>query len=195
MDQPTTLRRPVSIGGVVGPLSFIGAWAGLGAIETGYSSIHDSISRLAAVDASTRWAMTLGLLSLGAGVGLFARDLRRAFPAAATAAAVTACSSLAIAATPLGSVVGGVPHAAAAGLAYGSLAAVPGLAGFQLWREGEQRLGRFSMVIGAASAASLTVSIVSDQTGLWQRLGLTLAHTWIIATALHRPRWGLRSQG
>jgi uncharacterized protein DUF998 len=182
------MRGRVSVGGVVGPLGFIAAWLGLGANNAGYSPIHDPISRLAAVDSSTRWAMTLGLLCLGGGVGLFARDLRGAFPAAATAAAVTACSSLAIAATPLDSVLGGVPHAAAAGLAYGSLAAVPGLAGAQLWREGDHRLGGVSMVIAAASAASLTASILTDQTGLWQRLGLTLSHTWIIATALQPPK-------
>jgi hypothetical protein len=134
--------------------------------------------------------MTGGLLSLGAGVGLFARDLRADFPAAATAAAVTAGSSFAIAAMPLGSVVGGAPHAVAAGLAYASLAAVPGLAGWQLWRRGDHRLGRLFMVIAVASAASLAASTVLDQTGLCQRLGLTLGHAWIIATALRRPHVG-----
>ncbi|MDP1818885.1 MAG: DUF998 domain-containing protein [Acidimicrobiales bacterium] len=183
------MRRAAALGGIAGPATFITAWAALGATKAGYSPIHDPISRLAAVDASTRWAMTGGLLALGAGVGLFARSLAEDQPGAAKAAMVTAVASVAIAVTPLESALGGNAHAAAAGLAYASLAAIPALAGRADLAAGHRSRGRLSLTVAGASGASLLASLVAaEHTGLWQRTGLTLGHLWIAARAVHLLR-------
>ena len=39
--------------GIAGPATFIAAWSVLGATRSGYSPVHDPISRLAAVEAAS----------------------------------------------------------------------------------------------------------------------------------------------
>jgi hypothetical protein len=178
MTRP--VRRAAMVGGVAGPAAFIVTWAVLGERAAGYSPVEDPISRLAAVDASTRWGMTAGILALAAGlgaVGLGLRDDGR--HRAALAAAVTAAATVGIAATPLDGPLGGAPHAAAAGLAYASLATLPVLAD-----GGRLALGA-SVVTGACLATSIAVD---GRTGFWQRLGLTAGHLWVIGHALRTRR-------
>jgi hypothetical protein len=186
------LRRSAVVGGIVGPGVLIATWATLGQRMAAYSPVDDPISRLAAVDASTRWGMTAGMLALGAGVGLFARGLAdEGQHLAATAAWITAASTVGIAATPLDSALGGNAHATAAAIAYASLAAVPALAGRELVGRGERPLGRLSIGVAAVCAAALATSVVTDaRTGLWQRLGLTAGHLWIAAHAARGTRRG-----
>ena len=178
------VRRRLALGGVLGPLIFVATWALLGARRDGYSPVHDPISRLAAVDAPTRAAMSGGLVAFGVGVGAYAVALRTEFPAAAAAAATTAVASIGIALTPLGSQVGGVPHAVAAGVAYASLAATPALAVRSLWRRGRRSHALASAGIGAACATALVASAVAPRyTGLFQRTGLTVGDVWLVASA------------
>jgi hypothetical protein len=173
-------------GGIAGPLVFIGSWLVLGQRASGYDPISDPISRLAAVGAPTQVAMTAGFLGYAAATGAYAGALARAVPGPARAALVAnAVASVAIAATPLDSSVGGLPHALAAGTAYASLAAVPACAAVVSSRAGHRRLAIASAITSLATATALTASIVSsDRTGLWQRLGLTLGHAWIAASAV-----------
>jgi hypothetical protein len=174
-----------ALGGVAGPVAFIAAWAILGSRTRGYSPIEDSISRLAAVDASTRGAMTAGFLAYGAGVGLYATELRAGLSGpAANAALLNVVGTVGIAATPLDSGLGGVPHAVAAGVSYASLAALPLLTSRPLAERGRTAGARASAAAGLAIGACLLVSLVDDaHTGLWQRLGLTLGDLWLIASA------------
>ena len=59
-------RRVAALGGIVGPVGFVGAWIASAAITSmPYSSIDDAISRLAAVGADTRWLMTAGMVTFG----------------------------------------------------------------------------------------------------------------------------------
>lgn len=174
-----------AIGGLVGPAAFVAAWAILGERTRGYSPVGDPISRLAAVDASTRGAMTAGFVAYGAGVGVYAAELRAGLSVpAANAALLNVLGTAGIAATPLDSALGGVPHAVAAGLSYASLAAVPLLASGSLAGQGRATLARASVAVGVATGACLLASLVDDaHTGLWQRLGLTLGDLWLVASA------------
>lgn len=178
-------RRWRALGGVLGPLAFVGAWYVLGHRRAGYSPVHDPISRLAAVDASTRWAMSTGFVVFGAGVGLYATELAAALPGkAATAVATTAAATLGLALTPLDSSVGGSAHAVAAGVAYTALAATPVLAAKPLAAHGNPGAARISTVLGVATGVALLASVVtSTRTGLLQRIGLTIGDTWIFVSA------------
>lgn len=180
-----------AVGGIVGPAAFIAAWAVLGTGRRGYSPADDPISRLAAMGASSRPAMTGGFLAFGAGVSLYAAALRPALPGgAAIAAAATAAATFGIAATPLDSALGGRPHAVAAGIAYAALAAMPILGARTFAARGRRGTAAASLAAGvAAGAALLASSVVDHRVGLYQRLGLTIGDAWIVATAA----WLLRS--
>jgi hypothetical membrane protein len=176
----------LSLGGVVGPATFVATWAVLGATSPGYDPTRQAISRLAAVGASSRPAMTAGLVVLSAGMGLYAAALRpsRTWILAAANSATT----LGVAALPLGSRYDDA-HGAVAALSYLTLAAVPlaaapGLPGRAL------RAG--ALAAGAVSGLCLVGTALVDRVGLLQRLGLTVAQLWVVLSALRLasgPRW------
>lgn len=178
-------QRWRAAGGIAGPSAFVAAWSILGRGRDGYSPVHDPISRLAALDAETSGAMTVGFLAFGVGVGLYATALRRALPGgAAAAAASTAAATLAVGALPLGSSGGGVPHAIAAATAYASLAATPALGARTFFATGRRAAGRVSIAASGAVAAALTLSATLPRgAGLAQRVGLTIGDVWIMSTA------------
>jgi hypothetical protein len=177
--------RLLATGGIVGPVAFVAAWSILGAQEAGYSPVEDPISRLAAVGAGGRVPMTAGIIALGAGIGLYATAARSCFGArTAGAAAATAAGALAVAALPLESSVGGMPHAVAAGTSYATLAATPILGSRALADAGRRGLALASALTGAAAGCLLIASMVSPRwVGLLQRSGLTAGHVWIVASA------------
>ena len=183
-------RSVAALGGIAGPVAFIAAWAVLGATTDGYDPIHDPISRLAATDADTRTAMTAGFLLFTVGVAAHAGPLRRTVGAPTAAAALTtAAATAAVAALPLEGPGGGVPHAAAAGLAYAALAAVPLLGGLALrTRDASsttRRRAAWSFAAAAVTGTSLAASALAPtHHGLFQRIGLTVGDAWLIASAL-----------
>ena len=62
----TTARRWVLLPAVVAPVALIGGWTlGAAAQPPGYSAVAQTISALAARDATDRWIMTAGLALLG----------------------------------------------------------------------------------------------------------------------------------
>lgn len=170
-------------GGVVGPVTFIAAWAIGGTVQDGYSPIDQAISRLAALDASPRVLMTVGLATLGVGMLLFATALRLSIAGLAwVGATVTGIATLGIVATPLGRTAAvDQLHAVFAVTGYLSLAAIPMLAAGRLRRKG---LARLSLVVGGLAALCL-VGAVSGlfAPGLLQRAGLTLVHAWVVGMA------------
>ena len=180
-----TARRGLAIGGIAGPLAFVAAWSFLGTGQPGYSPIRDPISRLAAIDAPTRAPMTAGLLTFGAGVAAYASALAAALPGgAALTAGATAAGSVGIAALPLEAGKGSVAHDVVAGLAYASLAATPVLAARGLHARGLRLPARLSTAVGVTSAVVLVAGALAPRGGgLLQRLGLTLGHAWIVASA------------
>jgi hypothetical protein len=180
-----------AVGGVAGPAAFVTAWSILGARRAGYSPVHDPISRLAEVGSSTRPGMTGGFLAFGLGVAVYSTALRPRLPGASIAAATTAVATVGVAAFPLGAAMGDGPHAAAAGIAYASLVAIPALGARTLGGQGQRAAARMSATIAAAAGSALVASTLSSShTGLFQRLGLTIADVWIVGSAV----WLLRER-
>ena len=153
------------------------AWAALGATAERYDPTRDAISQLAALEAPTRPVMTAGLVALGAGMALYGLAMRPdpwwPLPVA------NGLTALAVAALPLGGGVDGA-HGAAATFGYVTLAAIPAIAGRRL----PPAWARLSLATGAASGLCLLASTLVTRDGLFQRLGLTMAHVWVVVSAL-----------
>ena len=179
--------RTATLGGVIGPAGFIGAWV-IGATTTSaqYSSIDDAISRLAAVGSDSRWLMTGGFVTFGLSLPAYAWALRGTVPGRAwITATATGLATLAIAATPLDrSDTFDRLHGIFAGIGYLTLAATPLLAASPLLAMGHRRLARSGIAAGIASAIALALTTTALPTGLFQRVGLTVTDAWIVATAL-----------
>jgi hypothetical protein len=179
--------RTAALGGVIGPVGFIGAWVVGSAVDGGsYSPIDDAISRLAAVGSDTRGLMTAGFVVFGLSLPAFGWSLRATLPGRAwLAAAATGLSTLAVAATPLDhSAMVDRLHAISAGIGYVTLAATPLLAAAPLLARGHRRLALCGVAAGIASAIALALGLTGLPTGLFQRIGLTVGDAWIIAAAV-----------
>lgn len=178
--------RLAALGGLAGPVSFVGAWIIGSAIAPAYSVIDDPISRLAAVGADTRLLMTAGFIGFGLGLPVYAVALRRTVAGPAWVAAVaTGLATLVVAALPLDhSARVDTWHGIAAGFGYVTLAATPLLAARPLWRTGHRRLARLGGAAAAVSGVSLVLASTRLPTGAFQRLGLTTADVWIVASAV-----------
>ena len=179
------VRRLAQVGGVAGPAAFVAAWVSLGARATHYAPVEDPISRLAAVGAPTRPAMTAGMLAFAGGVAAFAVAERRALGrAGALATGLAAVGTAGVAALPLDASFGDRPHAVAAGVAYAALAAVP-------WLDASatERRRSLSRAVSTAIAATLLASVLAhDHHGLLQRTGLTMGDAWIVGGAVRALR-------
>ena len=158
------------------------AWGALGAGAAGYDPTRDAISRLAARGAPTRPAMTAALLALGAGMVVYGLALR---PSRAwVLPVVNGMATLAVAALPLDG-ADDTAHGVVAGLGYVTLAAIPVAVG---------RRSRLSMVTSVVSGLCLLASVVVATDGLYQRTGLTVAHLWVVVSALGSLR-GVEGRG
>ena len=196
VDNDGRVRR-LAIGGIVGPVAFVSAWA-LGAFvnDRDLSAVDDAISQLAHVDANTRWLMSAGFVTFGLGVAMFATATRSLLGTATTCAlGATAVSTLSVAALPLGaSPVVDRLHGVAAGLGYVTLAVAPIAARSSLRHLGHVRLARVGVISSVVAAFSLVTSLTSAPTGLLQRLGLTAVDLWIVAVAYVTVRGRLGDQ-
>jgi hypothetical membrane protein len=190
--------RTAALGGVIGPVAFIGAWVVAAAVTTApYSSIDDAISRLAAVGSDTRWLMTAGFVTFGLSLPVFAWALRSTISGRAwLMAAATGVATLAVAATPLDrSDTVDRLHGIFAGIGYLTLAATPLLAARPLLAMGHRRLARSGLAAGLTSALALALTTTGLPTGLFQRVGLTVSDAWIIAVALAIGRGAIAPSG
>jgi hypothetical membrane protein len=160
-----------AIGGVVGPMVFVGGWLVLGFLQPGYSPVSDAISELARVDTRTSNAMTivfgiysLGILALSSALNSAGR----------TVAVVHALATAAVAAFPLGGA--DTAHFVAATLAYVTLAALPIAV----------RRTRTNIAVSTVIALTLIASVIApdDLDGLVQRAGLTVGDVWITVASL-----------
>ena len=177
------LRSPY--GGVAGPALFAAAWALGGAIEPGYSPVHEAISSLAAVGASVRLLMTTGLAGFGLGMLLYAGALRSAVPGPAWLAALGAgVAVLGVIAVPLGvSPATDDVHGGFAIAAYVALVAMPLLAARPLAAGGRRGVARLSVATGVASGLCLAGMALGATPGLLQRIGLTVVDAWVVGSA------------
>lgn len=182
--------RPVpalAAGLVAGPAAFVAAWVVGGARTPGYSYVHDAISRTAAAGAPQRHLMTAGFVAYAVGVGAGSLALRRALPGPAwAAAAVSALGTAGVALTPLDtSAAIDRAHGVTATIGYIGLAATPLLAAAPLRAAGRHRAAAASTAAGALIAAALAATtLVDDQAGLAQRVGLTTGDLWLATAGL-----------
>jgi hypothetical protein len=178
--------RRAALGGIVGPVAFVGAWAVLGSVKSGYSALHDPISDLAAVHASTRIEMTAGFVVFAAGMGSYARALRATQAGAAwIAAAVTGITTLGVAAFPLhhSATVDRI-HGSFAGAGYVALAATAWLSVAPVATAGRRAWARAATACGIVSAIALALTLTGSYDGLLQRVGLTAGDVWVVASAV-----------
>jgi hypothetical protein len=178
-------RRRQALGGVIGPVGFVGAWSLCGLAAHHYSAIEDAISRLAEIGAPTRVGMTAGFVVFGIGVPVYSAALRSALdgPAWITALA-TGVATLAVAAAPLDAHGHSTLHGVFATIGYVTLAATPLLASRAFARAGRIAWARWSVAAGIASGACLIATVAGPAHGLFQRLGLGVVDAWLVATAI-----------
>lgn len=172
-------------GGILGPVLFVAAWLVGGFLEPRYSPVHDAISRLAAVGASTRLLMTAGLAAFATGMFVFAGALRRDLPGPAWIAVVAAgLASVGVLATPLGETarIDDV-HGFFAVAGYVSLAAVPLLAAGPLGASGLAGAAGVSVTVAIGAGVCLAATAFDAVPGLFQRVGLTLLDAWVAGAA------------
>ena len=144
----------------------------LGAGAEDYDPTRQAISRLAGAGAPTRVTMTAGLVALAAGMVLFGLLLRpRPVWLLPVANGMTA---LAVAALPLGHGYD-TAHGVTAALGYVTLAAIPVVVG---------RRTPVTVAASLVSALCLLTSVLVTWDGLFQRAGLTVAHLWVMVSAL-----------
>jgi len=178
--------RRAALGGVVGPVAFVSAWAVLSVVKARYSVLHDPISDLAGVHASTRPFMTAGFVVFSIALCCYAWALRAALggPAWITAA-TTGLATLGVAAFPLhhSSTVDHV-HGAFAGIGYVTLAATALLCIAPLRRRGHHVWARAATAAGGVSGVALALTLTGSFHGLFQRTGLTAGDAWVVASAL-----------
>ena len=184
MTRVTQRVRWLALGGVIGPVVFVGSWALAGATTSGYSAVDGAISDLAAADASTQFGMTVSLVVFGLGVIAFGFALRAVLVGPAwIAAVVTGACTIGVAATPLHGWSGDEVHGTFAVLGYTAIVALPLLAAAPLAAAGRRGWASVSVVVAVTSAACLIATAFGTAHGLWQRLGLTVADAWIAVTA------------
>lgn len=169
----------------MGPAAFLTAWAVLGRRMPGYSPVDDPISRLAAGGAPDRYVMTAGLVALGTGLPLYGSALRATLAGPAwVCATATGLATLGVATFPLGSPTPDRIHGLFAGIGYATLAATPLIATAPLARSGRTGWARLSVGAGLLSGASLLATVAGPASGLFQRLGLTAGHAWVVVSAV-----------
>jgi hypothetical protein len=197
-SDPTAIERRLAIGGIVGPIAFVAAWAiGAAVDDRQLSPIDDAISQLAHVESNTRVLMTAGFITFGVGVGLFALAVGRRLGAATSAwLTATAAATIAVALLPLGA-SGSIDrlHGVAAGIGYVTLIAAPLSARRALEHLGAARLARAGVAAAVVAAVSLAASLTVGPVGGFQRLGLTAVDAWIVAVAARVATGQLRRQG
>ena len=185
--------RRAALGGIIGPVAFVTAWAVLGVVKARYSALHDPISDLAGVHASTRPEMTAAFVVFSVAMCFYAWALRAALggPAWVTAA-TTGLATLGVAAFPLhhSATVDHV-HGVFAGIGYVTLAATALLCVAPLLHRGHRAWARAATVAGVVSAIALALTLTGSFHGLFQRTGLTAGDAWVVASAVAIRRGAL----
>jgi hypothetical membrane protein len=164
--------------GAAGVVAFVTCWAVAGAIRPGYSPVHQAISQLARYGTTHRPLMTAGFAAFAVGALVLGVTVRGVVGAAV---AVAGLATAGVALFPLSQPGGGVEdlrHAGCATVAYVALALAP-LAGRH-----RARLPRLSLLFAVATALALALTVPADDTGLWQRIGLTTGDAWLLLLAV-----------
>jgi hypothetical membrane protein len=183
--------RRLALGGVVGCVGFVVAWAVAGVNTAGYSPVDDAISRLAAQHAPHRALMTAGFVAFGLGLPAYAVALRKALAGWAwVTACATGIATLGVALAPLDTTAGDWFHNVLAIIGYVTLAAAPLLAIGPFVHRGAPGWARYSAITGALSGGALLATGAGPLHGLLQRAGLGISDVWVVVTALQMWRLG-----
>jgi len=150
-------RHPVPWWAVVSsgaaPVLLIGGWTAAASRQVGFDPVAETISALAALDATDRWVMTTGLAGLGVAHVVTALGLRPLAVPGRAVLAVGGAATVLVAAYPLPAGGGSsAAHTAAAALAFGALSVWPALA----WRRGGLEPPPARAAVGLGAAAVLT---------------------------------------
>ena len=169
-------------------MAFVGGWAVNGVRTDGYDPLRDAISQLAREGAPTRLSMTVCFVVFGVLVPVWAPTVARELGAPSLRPAVTVAglATVAVAALPLTRDPGGTQdllHALAAGTGYVAMAMTPLLAVGALRRAGRRTAAALSGLAGVVSASALVLTVVAEQSGLFQRLGLGVVDLWHVVVA------------
>jgi hypothetical membrane protein len=194
------------VSSVAAPVLLIGGWTVAARVQpSGFDSVTDTISALAANDASHRWVMTAALAGVGAAHVTTALALRAAAAPARWVLATGGVATALVAAFPLPSNHGSsTPHSVAAGVAFVSLGVWPVLS----WRRRRaERVEAASVPIPFRPVVALAASGVllaglgwffaelfqdGDQVGLSERVAAGSQALWPLAAVLITRRTARR---
>ncbi|RHA43540.1 DUF998 domain-containing protein [Cellulomonas rhizosphaerae] len=191
MDVSRAVPRWAIGSAVAAPVAMIGGWTLAASRQTGFDSVTDTISDLAATSATDPWIMTTGLAVTGIAHIVTAAGLREVPTPARVLHAIGGAATLAVAALP----VDAQPraHGIAASVGFGALALWPALA----WRRGAKGVLRPAVGIGASAVLVVLLGAFvvelqrdGDAVGLTERVVAGAQALWplAVATALARRR-------
>jgi hypothetical membrane protein len=199
------------------PTLLIGGWTLAAAQQdTGFDSLTQTISALAALDATNRWIMTAALAGVGVSHVTTALALRGAALPGRVVLAGGGVATLLVAALPLPTVLGdggSTPHAIVAGISFGALAVWPALAmrAHRLSRDADRgrgaerapRPGKGGVPWGLRRKVALTATVVllagvgwfvsdlgqeGSQVGLSERVSAGAQAIWPLLVVLSTRR-------
>lgn len=178
---------------IAAPVGMIGGWTVAAAVQDDFDPVRETISALAASDATAPWIMTAGLALTGVAHVVTAAGLRPLLRLARAVHAVGGLATLAVAALAVDAFPH--PHGVAAGIGFGALALWPAAA----WCSGASGVRRRGVALGAAGALTgLLVLFVAElqgltpdggaATGLTERLVAGAQALWplVVVVALRR---------
>jgi hypothetical membrane protein len=171
------MRRWVVVSAAVAPLALIGGWS-VAAVRqpAGYDPVRDTISALAARDATEGWIMTTGLALLGICYVVTAGGLNEAGVAARALIAAGGVATIVVAAQPQPA----AGHAPAAAVGFVALGIWPVVSLIP-----DRRVSRAVTIIFVALLAWLAVEIRGGQLlGLSERLLAGAEALWPLAVAV-----------
>jgi hypothetical membrane protein len=194
--------RQLALAGIVGPAAFAAAAVTGAPFDNGYSHMHQFVSELAAEGASSRVLMTVGFLTLGACLVVFAWSVRVLRPAAGALALVIALSGAGTLMAGTFSCDQGCPakghmsthqelHNVSSVITFSTWIIAPLFAGWQLRGT---RLARLSIAVGifelavAAGLSTFSDRQPDDPVGLLQRVLLITVGVWLVLTVLEVRR-------
>jgi hypothetical membrane protein len=206
MPVPTAADRHVErpapwwalVSSAAAPVLLIGGWTVAATRQPGgFDSVQDTISALAALDATDRWIMTTGLAGLGVCHVVTALGLRPLAVPGRVVLAVGGVATVLVAAYPLPAGGGSsTAHTAVAAVAFGALSVWPALA----WHRGRLHARPARAAVGLGAAAVLTgllgwfgaeLALDDGRVGLAERVTAGAQALWPLAAVL----LGRRSPG
>jgi hypothetical membrane protein len=178
----------VLVSSTAAPVALIGGWTLAAQRQPGdFDSTVETISALAALDATDRWLMTAALLCVGVSHMVTALGLSRAAVAGRIVLGLGGAATMLVAVFPLPAEGAAPAHAVSAAVAFGALAVWPAVA----WRHGSGPAALRPVVSFAAALVLLglvawfAVALgAGGPSGLTERLAAGTQACWPLVVAL-----------